>query len=157
VKLGLDTNVLVYAHLAALPEHVVVREFLAAQLARRDVTLVITPSVLHEFLHVVTDPRRFDPPVSMREALALTRLYLGRANVVCVPTDAEALAEALVLVERHGLGRKRLADSILAATLVRHGVRDLVTCNRSDFEAFTALRLIDPRVSARPSRGRGGT
>lgn len=150
MKLGLDTNVLVYAHLAALPEHGVVRQFLAAQLARRDITLVVTPSVLHEFLHVVTDPRRFDPPVSMAEAVALARLYLGRANVLCVPTDAEALAEALVLVERHGLGRKRLADSLLAATLIRHGVHDLLTCNRSDFEAFTALRLIDPRAPAGP-------
>ena len=148
MKLGLDTNVLVYAHVAALPEHPAVRGFLAAQLARREVTLVITPSVLHEFLHVVTDPRRFEPSVSMADAAALARLYLGRANVLCVPTDAEALAEALVLVERHRLGRKRLADSLLAATLVRHGVRDLVTCDRSDFEAFTALRLIDPRTSA---------
>ena len=67
MRRGLDTNVLVYAHVAALPEHGVVREFLAGQLARRDVTLVVTPSVLHELVHVVTDPRRFEPPVAMSE------------------------------------------------------------------------------------------
>ena len=27
---------------------------------------------------------------------------------------------------------------VLAATLLRHGVRQLVTCNRGDFEAFRA-------------------
>ena len=145
MKRGLDTNVLVYAHVAALPEHGVVREYLAAQLARRDVTLVVTPSVLHEFVHVITDPRRFEPPVGMSEALALARLYLGRANVECVATDAEALAEALTLVERHRLGRKRLADTLIAATLLRHGVRQLVTCNPGDFEVFSALQLVDPR------------
>ena len=148
MKRGLDTNVLVYAHVAATPDHGVIREFLVGQLARREVTLVVTPSVLHEFVHVVTDPRRFEPPVAMGEALALARLYLGRANVECVPTDAEALAEALKLVDRHRLGRKRLADTLLAATLLRHGVRQLVTCNRSDFEAFSGLRLIDPRDPA---------
>jgi predicted nucleic acid-binding protein len=148
VKRGLDTNVLVYAHVAALPEHGVVREFLAGQLVRRDVTLFVTPSVLHEFVHVVTDPRRFEPPVGMGEALALARLYLGRANVECVATDAEALGEALNLVDRHRLGRKRLADTLLAATLLRHGVRQLVTCNRSDFEVFSGLQIIDPRDPA---------
>ena len=148
MKRGLDTNVLVYAHVAALPEHGVVREYLAGQLARRDVTLAVTPSVLHEFVHVVTDPRRFEPPVGMGEALALARLYLGRSNVECAATDAEALADAFVLVDRHGLGRKRLADTLLAATLLRHGVRQLVTCNRGDFEGFAGLQLIDPRDPA---------
>lgn len=148
MKRGLDTNVLVYAHVAALPEHGVVREYLAGQLARRDVTLFVTPSVLHEFVHVVTDPRRFEPPVGMGEALALARLYLGRSNVECVATDSEALADAFVLVDRHRLGRRRLADTLLAATLLRYGVRQLVTCNRGDFEAFAGLQLIDPRDPA---------
>jgi predicted nucleic acid-binding protein len=133
---------------AALPEHGVVKGFLARQLARQDVTLFVTPSVLHEFVHVVTDPRRFEPPVGMGEALALARLYLGRANVECVATDDEALAEALDLVDRHRLGRKRLADTLLAATLLGHGVRQLVTCNRGDFEVFSDLELIDPRDPA---------
>ncbi len=154
MKRGLDTNVLVYAHVAALPEHGVVREFLAGQLARRDVTLVLTPSVLHEFVHVVTDPRRFEPPVAMGEALALARLYLGRANVDCVATDAEAVAEAFNLIDRHGLGRKRLADTLLAATFLRHGVKQIVTCNRGDFEIFSSLEIVDPRSPDASSGGR---
>jgi len=148
VKRGVDTNVLVYAHVASFPEHGVVREFLAAQLARRDVTLVVTPSVLHEFVRVVADPRRFDPPVGMGEALALARLYVGRANVECAATDADALLDAFALVDRHRLGRKRLADTLLAATLLRHGVGQIVTCNAADFGGFPRLTVIDPRGSA---------
>jgi predicted nucleic acid-binding protein len=131
--------------MASLPEHGVVRGYLEGQLVRRDVTLVLTPAVLHEFVHVVTDPRRFDPPVAMGEALALARLYLGRANVECLATDAEAVGAAFDLVDRHQLGHERLADTLLAATLHRYGVRQLVTCNRADFEAFSGLDLIDPR------------
>jgi hypothetical protein len=97
----------------------VVREFLAGQLTRRDVTLVLTPMVLHEFVHVVSDPRRFEPPVAMAEALGLARLYLGRANIECLSTDAEALAHAFDLVDRHQLGRK---------------------------QAFSGLQLVDPRT-----------
>lgn len=146
MKLGVDTNVLVYAHVAALPEHVGVKAFLARQLDRRDVTLVVTPAVLDEFVHVVTDPRRFAPPVGVAEALALARLWLGRANVDCLATDADALADALALVERHGLGRRRLADTLFVATLLRHGVRQLATCNPADFAVFSSLQLVDPRV-----------
>jgi predicted nucleic acid-binding protein len=130
--------------MAAMPEHAVVSAFLSRLLAERDTTLVVTPAVLHEFVHVVTDPRRFEPPVSMGEALAVARLYLGRPNVECVPTDAQGLADALELVERHALGRKRLADALFAATLLRHGVRQLITRNASDFAVFSGLRLVDP-------------
>jgi predicted nucleic acid-binding protein len=150
LRRGLDTNVLVYAHIASLPEHGVVRKYVESQLARRDVTLVLTPSVLHEFVHVVTDPRRFEPPVGMSEALALARLYLGRANVECAVTDADAVVVAFDLVDRHRLGRKRLADTLLAATLLRSGVRQLVTCNADDFEIFAGLELVDPRTALAP-------
>jgi predicted nucleic acid-binding protein len=51
-------------------------------------------------------------------------------------------------VDRHQLGRKRLADTLLAATLLRHGIRQLVTCNRADFEIFSGLDLVDPRSGA---------
>ncbi|HSG39732.1 MAG TPA: hypothetical protein VLE27_08860, partial [Thermoanaerobaculia bacterium] len=76
MRQGVDTNVLIYAHMAEMPHHEVVRGFLFDQLSRDDVTLVVTPGILHEFVHVVTDGRRFDPPVAMEDALALARGYL---------------------------------------------------------------------------------
>jgi len=144
MKRGLDTNVLVYAHMPAFAEHSLVRSFLLRQLAERELTLVVSPGVLHELVHVITDPRRFDPPVAIGEALALARVYLGRANVECVATDASALQLALMLLERHNLGRKRLADALFAATLLSNGVTEVITCNRGDFEPFEGLTVIDP-------------
>jgi len=136
VKLGLDTNVLVYAHMPGFPQHERVRAFLLEQLQRDHVSLVVTAMVLHEFVHVITDPRRFAPPVSMAEALALARGYLGRTNVECLTTDEPALLGAFALLERHGLGLKRIADTLLAATLLRHQVVDFATCNAADFRVF---------------------
>jgi predicted nucleic acid-binding protein len=45
------------------------------------------------------------------------------------------------LLDRHGLGRKRIADTLLAATLLHHGISELITWDprhrirwpRSDF------------------------
>jgi predicted nucleic acid-binding protein len=146
LRRGLDTNVLVYAHVPAMPGHGEVKRFLEEQLAQASTTLVLTPLVLHELIHVLTDGRRFDPPVCMDEAIAIGRLYLGRANVEVLPVDEDALRLALELIERHRLGRKRIADTLLAATLLAHGVTELVTCNPEDFAVLSDLRVIDPRL-----------
>jgi len=147
VRRGLDTNVLVYTHMAAMPDHETVRRFLHAQLHDSAVILVVTAQILHEFVHVVTDPRRFEPPVAMAEALAIARLYLDRTNVDCVVTDAACVREAFALLEQHALGRNRIADTLFAATLLHHDVHEVITCNPSDFQGFEGLTVIDPRVS----------
>jgi predicted nucleic acid-binding protein len=148
VRRGLDTNVLVYTHLPAMPDHAPVRRFLLAQLQDPTVTLVVTAQILHEFVHVVTDPRRFEPPVTMAEALATARLYLDRSNVDCVVTDVACVRAAFALLEQHALGRNRIADTLFAATLLQHHVLEVITCNPDDFRVFEALTIIDPRTVA---------
>jgi len=144
VKLGIDSNVLFQAHLPAFDRHELAHRYLHRQLALPGVTLVLTPLVLHEFVHVVTDGRRFDPPVAMTEALTLARGYLGRSNVECISTDEASLLLALDLMSRHTLGRKRIADTLFAATLLAHGVHRLVTFNVADFKVFEDLTAVEP-------------
>ena len=145
MRIGLDTNLIVEAHLPGLPRHEIARSFLDDQLAVSDVTLVVTPLVLHEVVHVVTDPRRFDPPLSMIEALTLARAYVGGSNVECLAVDEHCLVLALDLLQRHRLGRNRVADCLLAATLLANGVHRLATFNPTDFAAFDPLRPIEPQ------------
>jgi predicted nucleic acid-binding protein len=149
MRRGLDTNVLIKAHMPDLPDHVKVRSFLLGQLADEDVTLVITPVILHEFVHIVTDGRRFVPPVSMTDALAVAHVYLDHTNVECLSVDEQAIVDAFALLKRHQLGRKRIADTLFAACLLGHGVRELITCNPDDFRIFDSLAMIDPRDELR--------
>ena len=148
MRIGIDTNVLLNAHLPGSGQHDLARSYLLELLASTDVTLVVTPLVLHELVQVMTDERRFEPPVSMGEALAVARGYLGRANVECLPVDESAMVLALELLTRHRLGRKRVADTLLAATLLTHGVRRLVTFNPGDFAPFEPLQASEPRLGA---------
>ena len=145
MRCGVDTNVLVYAHLPAFPESETVRAYLRAGLADDSWQFALTAGVLHEFVHVSTDPRSFDPPVAMVGALALARGYFGRTNVDCLSLDARALHLALDLLDAHRLGRKRIADTLLAATLLRHGFNAIMTCNPADFAVFDEPAVIDPR------------
>lgn len=144
MRVGVDTNVLIRAHVPGLEGHGEARAWLMEQLAQPDVTLVVTPLVLHELIHVITDGRRFDPPVPMSEALAIARAYVGRTNVECLAADEPSLLTALDLLGRYRLGRKRIADTLLAATLLTHGVHRLATYNTSDFELFDGLTVAEP-------------
>lgn len=141
---AVDTNVLIYAHLASFPEHARAKQYLQTLLSDPASVLVVTPIILHELVHVVTDGRRFDEPVKIEEAIALARLYLNRTNVECLDVGASSLERAFALMERYALGRKRIADTLFVATLLDHGVNELVTCNESDFAVFEELTVVNP-------------
>ena len=142
---GLDTNVLVLAHLPVLTGSETVRANLLSKLGDDHWQIALTAVVLHEFVHVITDLRRFNPPVPLASALALAKGYLARPNIDRLSLDGRALQLALPLLERHRRGRKRIAATLLAATLLRHGVNSIMTCSPSDFAVFNDLEVIDPR------------
>lgn len=144
MPIGIDTNVLVYAHVPGFAQHAAARAFLRARLEQSSTSLAVTPMVLHELVHVITDARRFDPPVSMAEAIEVARRYLGRSNVECLAVDEPAMAMALDLLEQHQFGRRRVADCLLAATLLRHGVTELATYDPDDFRGFEGLSVVVP-------------
>ncbi len=143
MDLAIDTNALVYAHISAFEEHERYRAFVETHLRDGDNRIVLSPLVCHEWLHVVTDARRLDPPLTMATALEVVRDYLSRSNVVVAPVDDVSLQGALALLEKHRLGRKRIADALLAATLRAAGVKHLLTRNVRDFRVFRFLTLHD--------------
>ena len=148
MRYGVDTNVLIYAHLPVFAESERVRTYLRRALADNRCRISLTPLVLHEFVHVVTDQRRFEPPVTMPEALEIAGGYLDRSNVECLAVDEGSLRLAFDLLDVHGLGRRRIADTLLVATLLSHGVKTIVTCNPADFALFGDLAVVDPRAVA---------
>lgn len=65
---GLDTGFLVAAEVIEHAEHSAARQTLSRLLAGGD-RIAMAPQVLAEFIHIVTDPRRFSQPLNMPEAL----------------------------------------------------------------------------------------
>ncbi len=92
--------------------------------------------VLTEFVHVVTDERRFQQPFSMETALNKSERWWNAAEADQVlPTDV-AIALFHTWMRRHQLGRKRVLDTLLAATYRAADVRSLLTLNATDFTVF---------------------
>jgi predicted nucleic acid-binding protein len=144
---GLDTGFLVAAEVAEHAEHTAARETLARQVAAGD-QIAIAPQLLAEFLHVVTDPRRFTQPLDMTAARSLADQWWTARDVVRVFPDDGATRQFLLWIQQFSLGRKRLLDTLLAATYQQAGIQSLLTTDPADFSVFGVFTCITPQTTA---------
>jgi toxin-antitoxin system PIN domain toxin len=141
--IGLDCNILVQLAIAEHPAHA--KTLGAVQVeTQRGSNLVLPSLIATEFLHVVTDQRRFAPPLTMAEALDWMREFLARPEVNLIEPTQTSLHQMLVWMRQFNLGRKRILDTHLAAVLHTSGVRRLLSSNAADFAVFGVLEIITP-------------
>jgi len=141
--IGLDTGFLVAW---AVPEHAnhAACRLLAADAVRQGWTFGITTGILAEFLHVVIDPRRFAHPLTMADATAVASFWSHAAEVSLLRQDSGVTTTWLDWLTRHQLGRKRLLDTLIAATWHSAGITEVWTLNPDDFAVFGCFRLLVP-------------
>ena len=84
---GLDTGFLVAAEVAEHADHAAARQKLHDFRAAGD-RLALTAQVLAEFVHVVTDPKRFAAPLDMEAALERAQIWWESPEVDQLGTDA---------------------------------------------------------------------
>lgn len=141
---GIDTGFLVSAEVAEHPDHSAAREALFRLLAGRD-RVALAPQVLAEFIHIVSDPRRFSQPLDIAEARHLAQQWWTAREVDRVFPNEAATRQFLKWLDELRLGRKRLLDTLLAATYHHSGIQSLLTTNPDDFAVFDSFALITPR------------
>ncbi len=140
---AIDTNVVLSWMVKGAPHHAETGVFLRRELesGRR---IALLPLVLHEYVHVVTDGRRLARPLSMEAALGDAEALWNSFDVLRVLPGEGTVTRTLELMRRWGLGRKRILDTALAATLEEAGVRRLATFNVGDFAVFSFLEVVSP-------------
>ncbi|MHB8522719.1 MAG: PIN domain-containing protein [Limisphaerales bacterium] len=132
---GVDTSYLVAVEVAAHAEHAHAHARFQKCLEAGD-TFALAPQVLAEFIHIVSDPRRFSAPLETEQAIERAETWWNAAEVVHALPTAESTLLFLGWLSEHHLGRKRLLDTMLASTLRANGVTSLLTLNRDDFAVF---------------------
>jgi predicted nucleic acid-binding protein len=140
---GLDTGFLVAAEVREHAAHADARARLAQVLSAGD-NIAIAPQVLAEFIHVVTDPRRFTQPLDLAAARRVAEQWWTSSDVAQVFPDAGAVRQFFIWLQQFSLGRKRLLDTFLAATYRQAGIQSLLTTNQSDFLIFGVFTCISP-------------
>jgi toxin-antitoxin system PIN domain toxin len=139
---AIDTNVLVYAEMAASLHHAVARRFLG-DLAEGPRPWAIPWPCVYEFLRIVTHPRVYHPPAPLRVALADLRSILASPTLVLLSETARHGEVMAGVLEASSAAGNLVHDAHIAALCLEHGVSELVTGDR-DFSRFPGLRVLHP-------------
>jgi predicted nucleic acid-binding protein len=141
---GIDTDFLVAVEILDHPFH---REAdaLLQSLLKSGHDLALMPQTLAEFIHIVTDGKRMPQPLAMAEAIRRAEHWWQAAEVVRVFPDGRAVTDFITWLTRHQLGRKRLLDTMLAATFQSAGVQRIVTNNERDFKVLGIFEIVNFR------------
>ncbi|MBA2383241.1 MAG: type II toxin-antitoxin system VapC family toxin [Actinobacteria bacterium] len=139
-----DVNLLLYAADESSPHHPAARDWVEAALSGPE-TFALAWPVLLAFLRLSTNPRVYDAPLDLDEALDLVDSWLAQPAVTVVhPTDRHAslLRELLGPL---GVAGNLTSDAHLAALALEHGA-ELCSAD-GDFARFPGLRWVNPLVA----------
>jgi predicted nucleic acid-binding protein len=147
---GLDTSFLAAVDVSCHADHLAART-VADSLRKTGDHFALAPQILAEFVHIVTDPKRFTAPLTMPQALERAQVWWNASEVERVWPDESAVSCFFSAMTKHQLGRKRVLDTLLAATFRGAGITSLLTLNAADFAVFGDFTCVP--LSTLPTTG----
>ncbi len=139
---GIDTTFLIDLEVMESPRHAAAVELFNQWRKENNSILVIYSTVFNEFLHVITDQKRFTNPVPMEQAIEKCWYWIDHARVKVVYADDDSLRRQLLWMSMHKLGRKRISDTTMAAAYAQAGVSKIITANPADFEILNTFEVV---------------
>ncbi len=141
--IGIDTSFLIALAIQEHESHPQAWRFYDRSLKNIKGGALLAPQVLQEWLHIVTDSKRFERPFEMSEALKWADHFESVEEFRVIYPSAESNHLFLQWMKEFNLGRKRILDTYLAATYSTAGVKTIVTTNWRDFELFKCFKASD--------------
>lgn len=132
-----DVNVLVNAARDAAPHHAVCRAWLDGALAGGG-ALGISELVLSAVVRILTNPRAFQPALTLKQALEFTEALLAHPSVIRLRPGEGHWRIFSTLCEGSHATANAVADAYHAALAIEHGA-EWITLDR-DFAAFPWLK-----------------
>ena len=132
----LDTNILVYASVAASPFHTASLDAIT-KLENTNVPIWISRQVMREYLATLVRPKIGIPLGELTQAVRSFELRYQVAEDSPLVT-----AQLLMLLEQ--TASRQIHDSNIVATMLLYGIRRIVTNNPGDFAPFASLMTIIP-------------
>ena len=138
---GLDTTALIEFEFLHHPNHEGARILIENVLDAGD-KLGLTPQVIAEFIHIASDPKRFEKPLSVKAALQRAEIWWHASEVVQIFPKSETIRLQLSWMSKYKLGRKRILDTQLAATFYSNEIKSVITSNVRDFRILEVFEEI---------------
>ncbi len=136
-----DANLLLYAYNPSFDRHQKAREWLEGVLSKSDPVCLAWPTIL-AFLRIATNPRAFEYPLSIEEAILVVSDWLALPAVTILEPGDRHWAVLTELLSQTQVRGSAVMDAHLAALAIEHGAV-LCTSDR-DFARFPNLRMLNP-------------
>jgi hypothetical protein len=140
--IGVDTNILIYAHRTDSPWHEKAQERIR-ELAEGEGAWAIPWPSIHEFLAIVTHPRIFQPPTPLERALGQVDIWLESPSLQVLGEGNGYWEELKAALTEGKVAGGMVHDGRIAAICRQHGVRTLWSADR-DLTRFGGLRVANP-------------
>jgi toxin-antitoxin system PIN domain toxin len=140
----IDTNLLVYAYVSALPQHAGARRWFERTLTEDESVGLGWVSVLG-FVRVVTNPRIFRVPLLVDRAVAVVDSWFQQASVEIIQPTPRHWSTLRDMLTRGKAGGPLTIDAHLATLAVEHGAT--IYSTDRDLLRFPGVRVINPLES----------
>jgi uncharacterized protein len=138
----LDSNILLYSKMNAMPQHKAVAAWLVQILSEGGNNVAVCETSVLSFLRIATNPKVFDPPLPHKEAASFVRSLLGHRDVQIFGPSAQHFSDLTAFMQKHKFHGNLVMDGHLAVLAINTGAV-LVTCDR-DFKKVPYLKVLDP-------------
>ncbi|HKY38584.1 MAG TPA: type II toxin-antitoxin system VapC family toxin [Polyangiaceae bacterium] len=136
-----DINLLLYATFTTFEQHEMARAWFEGALNGGQ--QVLLPAVsLFGFVRIATNPRIFESPLSLEDALASVEAWLSQPHVHSLVPGPRHLEIAFGLLRKVGAARNLTTDVQLAAHAIEN--QAILCSNDSDFGRFAGLNWENP-------------
>lgn len=138
----LDSNILLYSKMDAMPEHQSVSRWLEETLSDTSSTVAISETSILSFLRIATNANVFDPPLPFDEAISFITSFLTHPGVQILKTSPEHYISVVEFMKKHNFGGNLARDAHLAVLALGSGAV-LATCD-TDFKKVSYLKILNP-------------
>ena len=136
-----DINLLLYAQVAAFPEHEPSRHWWEALMNGTREVGIAAPA-LFGFVRLASNPRVLDRPMAVDDVLNRVEEWLARPHVHFIQPGPRHLEIAFGLLRQTGAAAQLTTDAQLAAFAIER--QGEVHSNDTDFGRFPQLRWTNP-------------
>ena len=143
-----DVNLLLYASFTSFEPHRAAAKWFEAAL-NGDEQLLLPGVSIFGFIRIATNPRIFEKPLRVEDALGAVETWLAQPHVHFLVPGPRHLELAFELLRKLGAAKNLTTDVQLAAHAIEN--QAVLYSNDSDFARFEGLRWTNPLA---PIRGR---
>ena len=143
--IGIDTCFLIDLYWENSPRNKNARALFSQIANNESVKVAVYYNCFNEFLHVITDSKRFENPLSVSEAISVIDYWCDIDRVTVLYPDDTSFKRTLAWMNRYQLDRNRVNDTQMASCYLTSGVSSIITANPKDFEIFESFEINDYR------------